>query len=189
MNHRLISLAFAATAALIAGPLAAQDLPYRVTDILTGSRLPQVILLSSTPVAGRYDELSATDKAAVASDYESLPAGDEPPYPLYGVRHLLAPVIRFADLQGPSGPMLATVMVDGQGKPGKITIYRSPDAVMTKLVASQLATEEYKPAICHGQPCEMPFVLRLDFSAHDGDPRSAIYAKGFSAYGAMWEGK
>jgi hypothetical protein len=189
MNRHSIPLALALATALIAGPLAAQELPFRVTDILTGSNLPQVILQSSAPVAGRYDELSATDKAAVASDYESLAEGDEPPYPRYGVRHLLNPVIRFADLQGPSGPMLATVMVDSQGKPGKITIYRSPDAVMTKLVASQLAIEQYKPAVCHGQPCAMPFVLRLDFAPHDGEPRSAIYAKGFNAYGGMWEGK
>ena len=66
MNRHSIPLALAA--ALIAGPLAAQELPFRVTDILTGSNLPQVILQSSAPVAGRYDELSATDKAAVASD-------------------------------------------------------------------------------------------------------------------------
>ena len=186
MNLRLNPLAVAVAAALGAGPLAAQEMPYRVTDILTGSNLPQVVLQSSTPVAGRYAELSAKDKAAVAGDYESLAAGDEPPYPLYGVRHLLNPVIRFADMKGPSGPMLATVMVDGQGNPGKITIYRSPDALITKLVASQLATEQYKPAVCHGQPCTMPFVLRLDFSPHDGEPRSAIHATGFSAYGAMW---
>ena len=105
------------------------------------------------------------------------------------MRHLLNPVIRFAELQGPSGPMTATVMVDGQGKPGKITIYNSPDSVMTKLVASQLAIEQYKPAVCHGQPCEMPFVLRLAFAAHDGEPRSAFHASGFDPYGGMWQGK
>jgi len=187
MKNRLFALTLAGASAIVAGPLSAQELAYRVTDTLTGSRLPQLILTSSTPVAGRYDQLSDADKAAVASEYEKLAPGDEPPYPLFGVHHLLKPVIQFADFRGASGPMLATVMVDGEGKPGKITIYSSPDPVMTKLVASQLATEQYKPAVCHGQPCEMPFVLRLDFSAHDGEPRSTIYAKGFSAFGAVWE--
>ncbi len=189
MNHRLIPLVLAGAAALIAGPLAAQELTYRVTDNLTGSNLPQVILHSSAPVSGRYAELTAADQAAVANDYESLAAGDEPPYPLYGVRHLLNPVIRFAEVRAPIGPMLATVMIDSQGKPGQIKVYRSPDAVMTKLVVSQLAQEEYKPAVCHGQPCAMPYVLRLNFVPHDGDPRTTLQARGWNANSAMFEGQ
>ena len=168
MNHRLVLIALASAAALIAGPVAAQQLPYRMTDTIVGSAIPQDIIRSSAPIEGRYSELTARQKAAVASDYESLAEGDEPPYPLYGVHHLLAPVVRYVDADRPLGPLTASVVIDAQGKPGTITIYRSSDQVLTKFVASQLATEEYKPAVCHGQPCEMAYVLRLEFPQRGG---------------------
>jgi len=133
----------------VAGSAAAQEMPYRITDTIVGSVLPQEIIRSSAPIEGRYSELTPTQKAAVASDYENLPAGDEPPYPMYGVRHLISPVVRYADA-------------------GTITVYQSPDSVLARFVASQLATEEYKPAVCHGQPCEMTYVLRLDFPRRAG---------------------
>lgn len=152
----------------VAGSAAAQEMPYRITDTIVGSVLPQEIIRSSAPIEGRYSELTPTQKAAVASDYENLPAGDEPPYPMYGVRHLISPVVRYADAGEPVGKLVATVVVDSQGKPGTITVYQSPDSVLARFVASQLATEEYKPAVCHGQPCEMTYVLRLDFPRRAG---------------------
>ena len=168
MNHRLVLLALASAAALIAGPAAAQEMPYHITDTFTGSVLPQDVIRSSAPIAGRYSELTPQQKAAVNSDYENLAAGDEPPYPMYGVRHMLAPVVRYVDADRPHGPLVASVVIDAQGKPGKITVYKSPDRVLTRFVASQLATEEFKPAVCHGQPCEMTYLLRMDFPQHDG---------------------
>ena len=168
MNHCRILLAPACAAALIAGPVAAQEMPYHISDTIVGSVLPQEIIRSSAPIAGRYSELTPEQKAAVARDYESLAAGDEPPYPMYGVRHLLAPVVRYVDADRPRGPIVASVVIDAQGKPGKIVVYKSPDQVLTRFVASQLATEEFKPAVCGGQPCEMTYLLRLDFPQRDG---------------------
>ena len=173
MKHRLTWLALASAAALIAGPAAAQEMPYHITDIIVGSVLPQEIIRSSAPIAGRYSELTPEQKAAVAGDYENLAAGDEPPYPMYGVRHLLAPVVRYADADRPLGPLVASVVIDAQGKPGQIIVYKSSDQVLTRFVASQLATEEYKPAVCHGQPCEMTYLLRLDFPRRGGQPVTA----------------
>lgn len=163
MKFRIVPLALATACAMTAGSAMAQQLPYRITDTIVGSVIPQDIIRSSTPIGGRYSELTPDEKAAVASDYEEMAAGDEPPYPLYGVRHLLAPVVRYVDGDRPLGPLTASVVIDSQGKPGKITVYKSSDQVLTRFVASQLATEEYKPALCHGQPCEMTFVLRLEF--------------------------
>jgi hypothetical protein len=163
MKLHIVLLAAASAIALAAGPAAAQEMRYRITDTIVGSILPQEIIRSSAPIEGRYSELTPAQKAAVASDYESLAAGDEPPYPMYGVRHLISPVVRYVDAGEPVGSLVATVVIDSQGKPGKITVYKSPDQVLTRFVASQLATEEYKPALCHGQPCEMTYVLRLEF--------------------------
>jgi hypothetical protein len=163
MKHHIVLIAAAGAMALSAVAAAAQEMPYRITDTIVGSVLPQAIIRSSAPIEGRYSELTPTQKAAVANDYENLAAGDEPPYPMYGVRHLISPVVRYADAGEPIGKLVATVVIDAQGKPGTITVYQSPDPVLTKFVASQLATEQYKPAVCHGQPCEMTYVLRLDF--------------------------
>jgi hypothetical protein len=163
MKSRIVPLALAAACAVAAGSAMAQQLPYRITDTIVGSVIPQDIIRSSAPIEGRYSELTPEQKAAVASDYENLAAGDEPPYPLYGVRHLLAPVVRYVDADRPLGPLTASVVIDSQGKPGKITVYESSDQVLTRFVASQLAMEEYKPAMCQGQPCAMTYVLRLEF--------------------------
>ena len=168
MKHRLALLALASAAVLASGPASAQDMRYHVTDIITGSVLPQEIIRSSAPIAGRYDQLTPDEKAAVASDYENLAPGDEPPYPMYGVRHLLAPVVRYVDADRPLGPLVASVVIDAQGKPGQIVVYKSSDQTLTRFVASQLATEEFKPAVCHGQPCEMTYLLRLDFPRRGG---------------------
>ena len=173
MNHRLALIGLASAAALIAGPAAAKEMPYHITDIIVGSVLPQEIIRSSAPIAGRYSELTPQQKAAVASDYDNLPAGDEPPYPMYGVRHLISPVVRYADAGEPVGPLVASVVIDPQGKPGQIVVYKSPDQTLTRFVASQLATEEFKPGVCHGQPCEMTYLLRLDFPRRGGRPVSS----------------
>ncbi len=163
MKHRIVALALATGIALIAGSAAAQEMHYRITDTIVGSVLPQDIIRSAEPIDGRYSDLTSAQKAALASNYENMPAGDEPPYPMYGVRHMISPIVRYADVGEPVGALTASVVIDSQGKPGKIVVYKSPDEVLTRFVASQLATEEFKPAVCHGEPCEMTFVLHLDF--------------------------
>lgn len=171
MKHRIAILALAGATALAAGAAAcAEELPYRISDTITGSLVPQEIIRSAAPFDGRYSELTPEQKAALANDYENLPAGDEPPYPLYGLRHMIKPVVRYADLAGPVGPLVASVVVDSQGRPGEVTVYRSPDAETTRLVAAALSFEQFKPAVCHGQPCKMAYVLRLDFPPRGSEP-------------------
>ena len=171
MKHRIAILGLAGAVALVAGPAAgAQELPYRISDVITGSLVPQEIIRSAAPFDGRYSDLTPEQKAALANDYETLPAGDEPPYPLYGLRHMLNPVVRYADTVGPVGPLIASVVVDSQGRAGEVTVYRSPDAETTRLIAAALTFEQYKPAVCHGQPCKMSYVLRLDFPKRGSEP-------------------
>ena len=182
MRHRIAVLALASAVALVAGAAAsAEELPYRLTDTLTGSLLPQDVVRSAAPFDGRYSELTPAQKAALASDYESLPAGDEPPYPLYGLRHMIQPIVRYADAAGPAGPLVASVVVDSQGHAGEITIYRSPDLELTRLIQAALLFEQYKPAVCHGQPCKMAYVLRLEFMKRTGQPVATSSFRGYDA--------
>jgi hypothetical protein len=164
MKHRFAILALTATIGLGAVSTAMADgLPYRITDTLVGSMIPQDIIRAAVPFDGRYEELNAEQKAALARDYQDLPAGDEPPFPMYGLRHMVRPLVRFADTWEPVGPLVASVMVDAQGNTGDVTIYHSPDQQLTQLVVGVLSHEKYKPAVCSGEPCAMAYMLRLDF--------------------------
>lgn len=153
MKHGPIILALAGALGLAGASAAlADDLPYRISDTLVGSMIPQDVIRGPVPFDSRYAELSAEQKATLASDYESLPAGDEPPFPMYGLRHMIKPLVRFADTYSPVGPLVATVMVDSQGHAGEVTVYKSADPQLTRVVGGMLALETYRPALCHGQP-------------------------------------
>ncbi len=172
MTHRIAILTLAGAMTFVAGSTAkaSEQMPYRMTDTVTGTLVPQDIILSPLPFDGRYADLTPQQKAVLANDYESLPAGDEPPYPLYGLRHMIKPVVRYADRAAPVGSLVASVVVDSQGKPGAVTVYKSPDPELARLVAAALSFETFKPALCHGQPCRMDYVLRLDFPQRGANP-------------------
>ena len=171
MKHRPLILALAGAIGLAAASAALADQPsYRISDTLVGSMLPQDIIRAPVPFDGRYADLTADQKATLASDYENLPAGDEPPFPLYGLRHMVKPLVRFADTYSPVGSVVASVMVDSQGHAGEVTVYKSPDPQLTRVVTGMLAFETFKPASCQGQPCKMAYVLRLDFPSRGGQP-------------------
>jgi len=172
MKPRLVLSALAAmlVSAVAMAEGAAVDQPYRVTDTVLGSMLPQDIIRSALPFDARYGDLTPAQKAVVASNYESLGAGDEPPYPQYGLHHLVSPLEHYARAHAPVGAVIASVMVDSQGNAGEVSVYKSPDPAMAKLVSAALALEHYKPALCAGQPCKMAYVLRLEFPQRVGNP-------------------
>ena len=53
MNHRIAVLALAAFALVAGAPAGAEELPYRISDVITGSLVPQDIIRSATPFDGR----------------------------------------------------------------------------------------------------------------------------------------
>lgn len=180
MKHRHLILALAGAVGLAAGSAAlAEQLPYRLSDILVGSMLPQDIIRAPVPFDARYEQLTVEQKATLARDYENLPAGDEPPFPFYGLRHMVRPLVRFADTYSPVGTMVASVMVDSQGHASEVTVYQSPDPAMTRIIGGMLALETYKPATCHGQPCKMAYVLHLEFPRRGSLPVQVLDVGGF----------
>ena len=174
MSHGIRFLALSGLLVATA-PFAAQastDPAYRyhLTDIIVGSMLPQDIISAPIPFDSTYGSLTADQKAVLFSDYESLPAGDEPPFPLYGIRHVVRPMVPFAEIYNPVGPMVAAVEVDAKGNATEVTVYQSPDPQLTRIVSAALNLEQYKPASCQGQPCRMQFVLRLNFPDRRSQP-------------------
>lgn len=178
MNRRFRTLAIAGAvgaSACAASVAFAQDTGaaahrYHVSDVIVGSMLPQEIMTAAVPFDSVYGQLDAAQKAVLFQDYENLPAGDEPPFPLYGVHHLVQPLVRFADTWNPVGPLVASVQVDALGNAVAVTVYKSPDPQLTRLAGGALALEKYKPASCHGEPCAMQYVLRLDFPDRRAQP-------------------
>jgi hypothetical protein len=178
MSHALRTLALAAASALAAATAAQAAAPdaayYRVTDTLVGSYLPQDIITGPLPFDGTYAQLTPGQKAVLAADYENLGPGDEPPYPVYGLRHLVRPLVSYVETQDPVGPLVAAVTVDSRGNATSVTVYRSPDPQLARIVSGLMNLEKYKPATCHGQPCSMQYVLHLDFPSRNALPVSKV---------------
>jgi hypothetical protein len=170
-------LAMAATFAAQAADDGARQ--YHVTDVLVGSVVPQAIISGPLPFDSTYAALTPEQKAVLFSDYESLAPGDEPPFPLYGIRHLVKPLVPFAETWSPVGPLVAAVDVDSKGNAVAVTVYRSPDPALSRVVSGALTFETYKPALCQGQPCRMQYVLRLDFPDRHGMPVSELAFKNY----------
>ena len=175
MKHRIAILALAGAAALCATAAANAgdstspgDFPYRMNAVVVGSMIPKDVVRAQLPIDARYADLTAGQRATMAADYKNMPDGDEPPYPVDGLRPVAKASARFGYTFNPVGQLVVGVMVDAQGQPGDISVYKSPDPELTRLVASVLSQQSYKPAVCSGQPCARPWVLRLDFPRRAG---------------------
>jgi hypothetical protein len=183
MTHGIQTLALSGVIALGASftvPAAADDArQYHVRDVLVGSVLAQPIINGPVPFDSTYDALTPDQKAVLFREYESLSPGDEPPFPLYGIRHLIRPLVPYAETWNPVGPLVASVDVDSKGGAIAVTVYQSPDVQLTRLVSAALSLEKYKPGACNGQPCRMEYVLRLDFPDRRG---TSVQVLAFRSY-------
>jgi hypothetical protein len=167
MSHGIRILALSgllvASAPFAAQTTNEQAYRYHLTDIIVGSMLPQDIISGTLPFDRTYASLTADQKAVLFNEYEGLAAGDEPPFPLYGIRNVVKPMISLAEIYNPVGPMVAAVDVDSRGKATSVTVFQSPDSELARVLSGALTFAQYKPASCQGQPCKMQFVLRLNF--------------------------
>jgi hypothetical protein len=155
-----------------AGPLASADDPYAMRTVMTGSMIAQDVMRSPVPFDKRYEELTARQKQSLFADYDAMPAGNEPPFPQYGLGHMLAKVRQYAATFNQPGEVVVKVDVDVNGDPVTATVYKSPSPGLAQLIGSEVALEKFKPAVCGGQPCAMTYTLRLDMIAHTKDPLS-----------------
>jgi hypothetical protein len=162
-------LLLCAAGAAVAGDAASAPAAARFTlkDVFVGSMIARDVVASAIPFDKTWAELTPQQKDIVRDDYESLGPDDEPPFPLHGLREAVTPLVRQAVTQGAQGKLVASVIVDSEGHGRDVSVYKTPGPDMTTLVARLLAAEQYKPASCKGQPCSMPFVLRLEFLEHN----------------------
>jgi len=145
------------------------DAPTLLTNVKTqstGTLLKKRLRwTSSIPLNKTYEELTPEQKAEFRSLYESIKEGDEPPYPVKGMKPLFSAIQQGQDIMQARGQLdfVATVGPDGKATHvdslGGVTGVNARE--MSEYVASVLMMAKYKPAVCGGQPCTMQFPFKL----------------------------
>jgi len=133
---------------------------YKFKDMSrTGSHIARNVAFSPAPFDKRYGDLSAAQKDVVRGAYDHMAEGDEPPFPAYGLGPIFRLVARLDPTLVKGGPLKASVMVGADGKPVSVRVLDAPNDFLTDFVGNALMLQDYKPAVCAGQPCGQEFLL------------------------------
>lgn len=131
----------------------------------TGSMIPHKnIFGSDVPYNKPWAELSKLEQRLIRQKYRMLAEEDEPPYPLYGTETIMRGVATGQRHVLGVGQLRMNVMIDSTGTPTSVTVFSSPDPIMTKVASFVLMKEKYKPALCAGKPCAMIFPFSMEFN-------------------------
>ena len=118
----------------------------------------------SVAINKRYHELSAQDRARLHSWWQSIPEGDEPPFPANGLKSIHSAMLKAQDMLSVEGDLYLVATVDSNGDVIQVKTVGSPSAEMTKFAASVVGLTKFKPAICGGKPCQMDFPFSYKFT-------------------------
>jgi hypothetical protein len=146
-------LATAGMAALFA------SIPVAIGD----AYLDRVVMRGALPYDRSYEQLSPEQKAVLRAEYDSVGPKDEPPYPKYGLSDVADAVARMPRRAPLEGEVILTVRVDESGDAKSVSIYKTPDARLSNLVALMLTRSKFKPGVCEGRPCAMDYVFKYYF--------------------------
>ena len=139
---------------------------YAIRAAAAGSRaLKEDRVTGYVPLDSGWDELTPAQKNKIRSGYPALETGDEPPFPVKGERALFDAVARINQALGVvEGHLGVHVLIGKDGKPITVTTYGAPNPALVRAVSNLMVLQEYKPAVCHGAPCEMVYGLQFAFS-------------------------
>jgi hypothetical protein len=163
------ALVLAASAGLSSPALAQTAEPqYRMkeNEAQTGTLLKRDAAISSLPYNKPYADLSDEDKRKLRSVYENMGADDEPPFPRRGYKTVFQALAQIQRKMHIDGMIDLGVMIDPEGNASGVKVYQSPDPEVTRVVSTLLMLEQYKPALCHGQPCSQELPFRANFTMH-----------------------
>jgi hypothetical protein len=161
----LTVFAVASSGLVLGGEL---SVPYSPTPQrpVTGTMIERSVITGGrVPADKSYAELSPEQQRMVKADYANLGAADEPPYPLNGLRAISQRIANADVSANVDGELVMQVDVSSSGDATSVTAVHSPNARIASVAAAALQREKYKPAICHGQPCAMPFVYHVELSS------------------------
>jgi hypothetical protein len=115
------------------------------------------------PINRTYQQLSPEQRALVHSWYESIPPGDEPPFPAEGTKPVHDAVRKGQAKLLVKGELMLIATVEASGEVSSVKALGSSSPEMTKFASTILLLTKFKPAICAGQACKMDFPLWYEF--------------------------
>lgn len=108
-----------------------------------------------------YHELTPGQRQLVRNAYPMLDDTDEPPYPANGITNIMH---KLGNLGVPvEGTLRLDIRIDKNGTPASVKLYPFASAAVARAAAYILMSEKYKPALCHGQPCEMDYTFSITY--------------------------
>ncbi len=110
-----------------------------------------------------YERLTEAEKDVVRGWYDNLPAGDEPPFPVNGMKEISENVAKVQQKAHVKGRFFAAAHVDARGHAATVSIYAIPDDRLKNVLAAILIETKYKPGRCSGKPCAMDFPIDVNF--------------------------
>ncbi len=133
----------------------------------TGTILRKQLTWSSNiPLNKTWEQLTPEQKAELTSLYESMGPGDEPPFPLQGIRPVFNSIVKGQRIVRARGQLNMVVNVSPEGKAVEVIDKGGVGGVnareMTQFAQSVLLMTKFKPAICSGKPCKSQFPFQLD---------------------------
>jgi hypothetical protein len=129
----------------------------------TGTLIPRAAVTSDLPLDKSYHQLTDAQRAAVRAQYETMAAGDEPPFPaeglgkIYDILHKIG-----AKMHTGAGTLSVLVHIASTGEPTSAEVLNAPDVEYGNMAAQVAMLTKYKPAVCGGKPCAMDFIIRLE---------------------------
>jgi hypothetical protein len=136
----------------------------KFTDPPIGSNIRRyAVSPSSIPINRSYGELSAAERAKLHQWWERIPEGDEPPFPIDGLRPIHDAVRQAQSKLLVTGELFLIATVEQDGQVSQVQAVGSPSPEMTKFSATVLVLTKFKPAVCSGHPCRMDFPVRYQF--------------------------
>lgn len=167
MNTAHLHLAMATVLLALVGAAAQAARPeygIRADQPPTGSHIQQYDAgMQSIPINRRYEELSPAERSRLNEWWENIPAGDEPPFPIDGLKPIHDAIYKAQKKLLARGKLFLIATVSPDGKVTSVKAIGSPSPEMTRFAASVLVLTKFKPARCSGRPCQMDFPLRYDF--------------------------
>lgn len=128
----------------------------------TGTNIPRDEVISELPFDKTYSQLTPDQQWRVKAQYERMEASDEPPFPIDGLGPLYKAISKGQQILHASGVLDIHVQINSKGEATSVSMVKSPSDEMTRYVAHVAMLTKYKPAVCSGQPCAMPFPIRIN---------------------------
>jgi len=118
---------------------------------------------SPIPINRSYHELTPEQRATVHRWYENIAPGDEPPFPLDGLKPVHDAVRKVQAKLLVAGELFLIATVEANGEVAQVKAIGSPSPEMTKFASTIVLLTKFKPAVCAGRPCKMDFPLWYSF--------------------------